>query len=68
MADILNRKQIRYLRMETQVNTPRPRQDGRHFPDDIYKCVFLNKNVTISIKISLKFVPKTSINNIQALG
>ena len=37
-------------------NTLRQRQDGRHFPDDIFKCIFLNENVWISIKISLKFV------------
>ena len=40
---------------------------GRHFPDDIFKCTFLNENVLISIKISLKFVPKGQINNIPAL-
>ena len=28
-----------------QFNTLRPRQDGRHFPDDIFKCIFLNENV-----------------------
>ena len=49
------------------VNTLRPRQDGRHFPDDIFKSIFLNENVWISIKISLKFVPKGPINNIPAL-
>ena len=27
------------------INTLRPRQDGRHFPDDIFKCIFLNENV-----------------------
>ena len=27
------------------VTTLRPRQDGRHFPDDISKCIFLNENV-----------------------
>ena len=43
------------------------RQDGRHFPDDIFKCIFLNENVWISIRISLKFVPKGPINNISAL-
>ena len=42
-------------------------QDGRHFPDDIFKCIFLNENIWISIKISLKFVPKGPINNIPAL-
>ena len=48
-------------------NTLRPRQNGRHFADDIYKCIFLNENVWISIKSSLKFVPKSPINNILAL-
>ena len=49
------------------LNTLRPRQNGRHFADDIYKCIFLNEHVWISIKISLKFVPKGPINNIPAL-
>ena len=47
--------------------TLRPRQNGRHFADDIFKCIFLNENVWIPIKISLKFVPKGPINNIPAL-
>ena len=51
----------------SQFNTLRLRQNGRHFADDILKCIFLNKNVSITIKISLKFVPKDSINNIPAL-
>ena len=38
-------------------NTLRPRQNGCQFPDDIFKYIFLNENVKISIKISLKFVP-----------
>ena len=49
------------------INSLRPRQDGRHFPDDIFKSISLNGNVLISIKISLKFVPKGLINNIPAL-
>ena len=49
------------------VNTLRPRQNGRHFTDDIFKCIFLNENVWIPIKISLKFVPKGPINNISSL-
>ena len=51
----------------THFNTLRPRQNGRHFPDDIFKWIFLNENVWISNKISLKFVPKVPINNIPAL-
>ena len=49
------------------INTLRPRQNSRFFPDDIFKCIFLNENVWISIKISLKFVPKGPINNILPL-
>ena len=49
------------------VNTLRPRQNGRHFADDALKCIFLNENVWIPIKFSLKFVPKVPINNIPAL-
>ena len=47
---------------ETRFNTLRPRQNGRHF-----ECIFLNENNKISIKITLKFVPKGPINKIPAL-
>ena len=46
------------------VNTWRPRQNGRHFADDIFKCILLDENVWISIYISLKFV---QIKDIPAL-
>ena len=39
-------------------NTLRPRQDGRHFPENIFKCIFFNENGCIVIKISLKYVRK----------
>ena len=48
-------------------NTLRPRQNGRHFADDTFKCIFLNVYVRISITISLKFVPRGPIGNIPAL-
>ena len=51
----------------TIVNTLRPRQNGRYFPDDIFECIFLKENVLIPIKISLKLVPKSPINNIPEL-
>ena len=50
-----------------QLNTLRPRQDGRYFADDVLKCIFLNENMWISLKIPLKFAPKGPINNIPAL-
>ena len=49
------------------INTLRPGRKRRHFADDIFKCVFLTENVWISMTISLKFVPRRSINNMPAL-
>ena len=49
------------------VNTLSLRQNGHHFSDDIFKCIFLYEDVWFSLNISLKFVPKFRINNIPAL-
>ena len=49
------------------LNTLRPRQNGCHFADGIFRCIFLNENVWILLKISLSFVPKGPINNIPTL-
>ena len=49
------------------LNALRPRQNGRHFADDIFKSIFLSDNVSIPIKISLKFVPNGPIHNIPAM-
>ena len=54
------------LRIE-HINKLRPRQNGRHFADDMFKCIFLNETVWIPIEISLKFVPKGPFNNNPAL-
>ena len=43
------------------VNTLRPRQNGYHFPGNIFQMHFLNENVWIPTKISLKFVSKGPI-------
>ena len=51
----------------TLLITLRPRQNGRRFAYDTFKCIFLNESVWIPINISLKFVPKCRINNIPAL-
>ena len=48
-------------------NILRPRQNGHHFPDSIFKCIFLKESIFISIQISLKFVPTGPINNIPVL-
>ena len=58
---------IQKLSSDSKFNTLRPRQNGRHLADYIFKCIFLNENVWIPIKITLKFVPKGPFNNIPAL-
>ena len=50
------------------INTLRPKQNGHHFTDNIFKCILWNEYVWVSNKISLKFVPKGPINNIPALA
>ena len=52
----------------TTLKTLRPKHNERHFADDIFKCISLNENVWIPIKISLKFVPKGPINHIPSLA
>ena len=37
--------------------TQPPWQNGRHFADDMFKRKFLNENIWIANKISLKYVP-----------
>ena len=39
------------------------RQNWRHFPNAIFKCIFVNENVWIS----MKFVPKIPVDNNPAL-
>ena len=49
------------------LSTMRPRQDGLHFPHDIFKCIFYG-NLQILIRILLELFPiKGAINNIPAL-
>ena len=38
-----------------------------NWADNIFKCISLNENVWILIKISLKFVPRGPIDNKPAL-
>ena len=59
---------ILWIILSMPFNALRPRQNGRHFPNAIFKCIFLNENVWIPIKISPTFVPRGPINNIPALA
>ena len=55
---------------QSGLNTLRPRQNGRHFADDIFKYIFTPLpfySPWSSFTNSFKFVPKVQINNIAAL-
>ena len=36
---------LKQVYMASVINTLRPRQSGRHFPDDIFKWIFFNENL-----------------------
>ena len=48
--------------VDQQINSSPPGENGRHFADNIFRCIFVNENFCILIKISLKFVPKGPID------
>ena len=59
-----------HLNPETSANFMRivyPGQNGCLFADDIFRCIFVNENFCILVKISLKCVPKCPIINNPAL-
>ena len=56
-----------YTYIRTILLTHHPGQNGRHFADEVFKGIFVNEMLCISIQISLKFVPKGTIDNKIAL-
>ena len=46
------------------VNSSPPGQSGRHFVDDIFRSIFMDGFFFVLIKFSVKFVPKSPIDNI----
>ena len=64
---LIRREVLELPTVQGGINTLKPKQNGRHFAGDIFKCIFMNENVWFPIKISLKFVPKGLLNNIPSL-
>ena len=56
-----------YVITSYYINSSPRGQNGRHFTDDFFRCIFENENFSILIEISLKSVPKGPIDNNQAL-
>ena len=52
---------------QVKLNSSPPGQNGHHFADDRFRCISLNEKFCVLIEISLKFVPKRPIDNIEAL-
>ena len=48
-------------------NSSPPGEIGRHFADDIFRCLFMNEKFCDLIKIALKFVLKGPIDSNPAL-
>ena len=59
---------IAWIRKTNSFNSSSPGRHGHHFAENICKCIFLNENVFISIKISLKFIPNGPISNRVSIG
>ena len=56
-----------FVSASTLVSILRLKQNGRHFPADILNYIFLNENIWISNKMSLKCVPWCLVDDISAL-
>ena len=49
------------------INPSYPGQNGHHFTYDLFKCIFMNENFCILIKISQNFIPKGPMDNKSVL-
>ena len=49
--------------MMTTINSSPTGQNGRHFANNIFKCIFMNEEFYILFRISLKFVSKGGIDD-----
>ena len=56
------------LQRTTRFNTLRLGQDGRHFANDIFKCIFTYEKCGILIKGSFKYVCNGPIDDNPALA
>ena len=48
-----------------QLNTMRPRRNRGHLADDIFKCIFLNKNVLYWLEIHWDLIPRVQLTIFQ---
>ena len=58
---------VKYIRCSFEIMslTHPPGQNGCHFADDIFRCIFVNKKFCILIKFSMMFVPRVQLTITQ---
>ena len=56
-----------YLTPTPNPYSPIPGQNGPHFADDIFRCIFVKWKFCIFIKIALKFIPMRPIDHNPAM-
>ena len=66
-VDLCENLESNFMCLGQFLNWLRLRQNSRFFADDTFKRIFLNENIRIATRNSLKFVPKGLINKIPAL-
>ena len=57
-----------YVLYVANSSPPPPGQNGRHFANDNFRCIFVNETFCIFHKFSLKFVPGGVIDNNPVLA
>ena len=56
-----------FLNMQIHFNLSKFGQNDSHFVEEIFKCIFIKGLFCIMTKISLKFVPNDTVENMSAL-
>ena len=52
---------VQCLRHAIKLNSLWPRQNGHHFPDDIFKCIFLNDMYKFRIRFQWNLFPRVQL-------
>ena len=66
-AGVISRRRQLSIRWYNNITRSPPGLNGRHFADDIFRCIFVNEKFSILNKFSLKFVPKGLTDNNPAM-
>ena len=60
--------QDKWLHVIIYFNSSPPGQNGHHFANNIFWCIYMNEKFCVLTKISLKFVPEGPIDNKPSIG